>query len=155
MVRFDDAEQHFLQALQMNEQMTAWPYLAHVRYEYARMLLARDRAGDREKAEELIGKALSTAVELGMRSLETSALELREKLHPGHGKVQGHPGGLTDREVEVLDLMASGKSNCDIAALLTMSINTVVRHVSNIFDKTGATNRVEAATYATRLGMGS
>jgi DNA-binding NarL/FixJ family response regulator len=58
--------------------------------------------------------------------------------------------GLSAREVEVLRLLASGRSNQQIAAELVISLNTVQRHVSNIFAKIGAGNRVEAATYAQR-----
>jgi predicted ATPase/DNA-binding NarL/FixJ family response regulator len=60
---------------------------------------------------------------------------------------------LSDREREVLRLVAVGKNNPEIAAALVISVNTVYRHVSNIFDKTGATNRVEAAAYAQRHGL--
>jgi DNA-binding NarL/FixJ family response regulator len=55
--------------------------------------------------------------------------------------------------VEVLRLIAAGKGNLDIAAELVISLNTVARHVSNIFSKIGAANRAEAATYAYRHGL--
>jgi len=58
--------------------------------------------------------------------------------------------GLTDREKEVLRLVALGKSNTEIAKELYISINTVTRHVTNIFLKTDTKNRVEAAVYAVR-----
>jgi DNA-binding CsgD family transcriptional regulator/pimeloyl-ACP methyl ester carboxylesterase len=57
-------------------------------------------------------------------------------------------GGLSAREVEVLRLLAAGRSNQQIADELVISLNTVRRHVSNIFDKTGAANRAQAAAYA-------
>jgi NarL family two-component system response regulator LiaR len=63
------------------------------------------------------------------------------------------PDRLSVREVEVLRLLAAGKSNREIAAALVLSPNTVYRHVSSIFDKTGATNRTEAALYAHRHGL--
>jgi DNA-binding CsgD family transcriptional regulator len=58
------------------------------------------------------------------------------------------PDGLSQREVEVLRLIAAGKSNPQIADELVISINTVQRHVSNILGKTGLANRTEAAGYA-------
>jgi DNA-binding NarL/FixJ family response regulator len=61
--------------------------------------------------------------------------------------------GLSAREVEVLRLIAAGKSNPQIADELVLSINTVQRHVSNILAKTGLSNRTEAASYATRHGL--
>ena len=64
-----------------------------------------------------------------------------------------YPSGLTEREVEVLRLIAAGKSNQETADLLFISFNTVARHVSNIFSKTGCSNRAEAASYANQHGL--
>jgi ATP/maltotriose-dependent transcriptional regulator MalT len=58
------------------------------------------------------------------------------------------PDGLTAREVEVLRLVASGRSNAAIAAELFLSEKTVARHLSNIFTKIGVTSRTAAAAYA-------
>ena len=63
------------------------------------------------------------------------------------------PGGLSLREVEVLRLVAAGKSNQQIADELVISRNTVRRHVSNVFDKTGVANRAEAGMYARDHGL--
>lgn len=57
---------------------------------------------------------------------------------------------LSDREMEVLALVAEGKSNGEIALDLSLSENTVRNHVSTILSKLGLTNRIEAATYAVR-----
>ena len=57
---------------------------------------------------------------------------------------------LTARETEVLRLVTQGKNNSEIAQALFISLNTVTRHMTNVFTKTGTTNRVEAAVYATR-----
>ncbi len=62
----------------------------------------------------------------------------------------GYLHGLTEREREVLQLVALGKNNPEIAAELFISINTVTRHLTNIFTKTSTRNRVEAAVYAAR-----
>jgi DNA-binding NarL/FixJ family response regulator len=66
------------------------------------------------------------------------------------GTLQEEAGGspLSEREQEVLRLLASGCSNQEIADELVISLNTVRRHVSNIFDKTGAVNRAQATAYA-------
>jgi DNA-binding CsgD family transcriptional regulator len=67
------------------------------------------------------------------------------------GELQGRgslPGGLSEREAEVLRLVAAGKSNRDIAELLFISERTVHRHLSNIFTKVGVTSRTAAAAYA-------
>jgi pimeloyl-ACP methyl ester carboxylesterase len=60
---------------------------------------------------------------------------------------------LTEREVQVLRLVARGRSNRQIADELTISANTVDRHVSNILTKIGASNRAEAASFAVRQGL--
>ena len=58
------------------------------------------------------------------------------------------PGGLTARELEVLRLVATGKTNRSIAADLFLSEKTVARHVSNIFTKLGLSSRAAATAYA-------
>jgi len=57
---------------------------------------------------------------------------------------------LTERELEVLALIAEGKTNAEIAEALTLSERTVRNHVSVILEKLGVSNRIEAATYAVR-----
>ena len=64
-----------------------------------------------------------------------------------------YPDGLTGREVEVLRLLAQGASNAAIAGELVISPATVARHVSNILNKTGLSNRTELATYAASHGL--
>ena len=58
------------------------------------------------------------------------------------------PAGLTDREVEVLRLVAAGRTNKEIAAELYLSAKTVSRHLSNIFTKIGVTSRSAATAFA-------
>ena len=60
------------------------------------------------------------------------------------------PHALTHRDREVLTLIALGRNNSEIAGELYISINTVTRHVTNIFTKTSTKNRVEAAVYAAK-----
>jgi pimeloyl-ACP methyl ester carboxylesterase/DNA-binding CsgD family transcriptional regulator len=63
------------------------------------------------------------------------------------------PASLSGREVEVLQLLALGKTNQQIADELVLSLFTVNRHVSNIYSKTGVANRAEAASFANRHGL--
>jgi DNA-binding CsgD family transcriptional regulator len=63
------------------------------------------------------------------------------------------PFGLTDREREVLRLLADGRSNGQIATALFISPKTASVHVSNILAKLGVSGRVEAAGVAHRLGL--
>ncbi len=60
---------------------------------------------------------------------------------------------LSARELEVLSLIAQGKSNQEIAEQLYLVLNTVKRHTSNIYDKLDAKKRTEAIAKARRLGL--
>lgn len=63
------------------------------------------------------------------------------------------PLGLTGREVELLALLATGKTNREIAGELHISEKTVARHLSNIFDKLGVSSRTAATAYALKHGL--
>lgn len=60
---------------------------------------------------------------------------------------------LSDRELDILKLVATGASNKEIAQKLFISSNTVKVHLRNIFSKINATSRTEAAMYAVRIGL--
>jgi DNA-binding NarL/FixJ family response regulator len=58
------------------------------------------------------------------------------------------PGGVTEREMEVLVLVAAGRTNREIATALVISDHTVRRHLQNIFAKLGVSSRAAATAYA-------
>jgi DNA-binding CsgD family transcriptional regulator len=62
------------------------------------------------------------------------------------------PASLSDREMEILDLVASGLTNNDIAKQLEISKRTVDNHISNILTKTKTENRVELLRWALQWG---
>jgi len=66
---------------------------------------------------------------------------------------RGNPGLLTERELEVLRLVAVGKSNREIAERLFLSPKTAGHHVSSILAKLGVPTRAEAADAALQLGL--
>ncbi len=131
----------------------ALPYLRKARqlwaqarspYEGARVRLVTGRAltavGDVESARKEFEAACATFRELGATP---AADEAERLLCPAD-----HPAGLTGREVEVLRLVASGRSNTQIAGALVLSEKTVARHLSNIFAKLDVGSRTAAAAYA-------
>jgi two-component system, NarL family, response regulator LiaR len=65
------------------------------------------------------------------------------------------PEALTERETEVLRLLAQGKANKEIARSLSISEKTVKVHVSNILSKLGVQSRTQATLYAIRVGLAS
>ncbi|HSU35609.1 MAG TPA: LuxR C-terminal-related transcriptional regulator, partial [Propionibacteriaceae bacterium] len=95
--------------------------------------------GDEDSAIAELTAARRTFTTLGA---EPSLRELK-RLLPGE-----LPAGLTAREVEVLRLVAIGKSNPAIATELVLSEKTVARHLSNIFGKIDVSSRTAAAAYA-------
>jgi DNA-binding NarL/FixJ family response regulator len=61
--------------------------------------------------------------------------------------------GLTARELEILRVLATGKSNHEIATALVISDHTVRRHIQNIFAKLGVSSRAAATAFAFRNGL--
>ena len=152
MGNLDDAAAHFDDALAFCRKAGYRPELAWACYDYANMLVGAKHPSTGH-ASPLLDEALAISTELGMRPLMEKVIALREKADSQPDKASVYPDGLTRREVEVLRLVAAGRSNPEIAQELFISINTVVRHLSNIFSKTGTTNRVAAATYANSRGL--
>jgi len=76
---------------------------------------------------------------------------------PGRPARDSVPSGivdpLTSRELEVLQMLAAGKSNQAIAGQLVVTLDTVKKHVSHVLGKLGAANRTEAVTRARELGL--
>jgi DNA-binding CsgD family transcriptional regulator len=147
-----EAERHFDAALTMNSRIGAHAPFAHTKHDYAAMLLARGAAGDRQRAAALLQDSLDSARQLGMRGLEERAAA-RIAQSSGTPAATDTNDDLTSREIEVLRLLAIGRSNADIALVLAISLNTVATHVRNILAKTGCANRTEAAGYAMRHGL--
>jgi LuxR family transcriptional regulator, maltose regulon positive regulatory protein len=72
---------------------------------------------------------------------------------PGAVMVPGLVEALSARELEVLALLATGKSNRAIAEELVVTLDTVKRHVTNLFNKLGVASRVQAVARARELGL--
>jgi len=128
-----------------------------------RLAEALVEAGRRDEAAAVWRAARDTAS--GLRAAPLGAalddLARRARLDQGNGNRDGHGNGsggssplaaLTDREREVLRLIAKGMSNRDIGTELFISPKTASVHVSNILGKLGAASRTEAAAIAYREG---
>jgi DNA-binding CsgD family transcriptional regulator len=120
-------------------------------------------AGRREEATETWRAAAATAAQLGAAPLSAALEALALRGHLSTGPARGGPAAprdrayltaaLTDREREVLRLLARGMSNRKIGEELFISPKTASVHVSNIFAKLAVTNRTEAAVIAQREGI--
>jgi len=114
------------------------------------------------RAQAVVGRALralgdeeSATAELEGAARALAALGAKPAAHEVERLLTSRPlpGGLTAREAEVLRLVASGRSNPEIAAALFLSEKTVARHLSNIFGKLDVPSRTAAAAYAFDHGL--
>jgi DNA-binding CsgD family transcriptional regulator/tetratricopeptide (TPR) repeat protein len=140
-----DAEQHFARARDLAEHAESSPWLAHALFRYGSF---RRRQG--ESDDGMLDEARRIAESLSMARL----LELVDAADAvTRERASRLPDDLTPREVEVLRLIAAGRSNKDIATALFISLNTVATHVRSILNKTHTANRTEAAAYAMQQGL--
>ena len=147
---WDNAEAHFDEAARLNEQ---WGYRLHVantRYAWGEMLLKWGRAEDRERAYELLEQARALADEIGSVRMQ----RLVDELLPQQPVSRiAYPSGLTQREVEVLRLVARGMTDAEIAEELFISPRTVSQHLRNAYNKLGVNNRAEATRVVVEQGI--
>lgn len=106
--------------------------------------------------EDSAAEELTAAVRALAQGLSTAPGDMLAELFYNSGQLEGVPQAseraeelLTDREIEVLELLALGLANKQIANTLQISVHTVKFHVSSIYTKLDATNRTEAV----RLGL--
>ena len=143
--------------------------VAYARFRRAEALLVKDRT--KTMPTELLRAAHATCASLNaapmIASIESLARRARIDLtaansapdepvpSPATAPARDRRGdlGLSARELEVLALVADGRTNGEIARALFISTKTASSHVTHILDKLGATNRVEAAVIAERAGL--
>jgi len=122
-----------------------------------RLAEALAEAGRRDEAAEQWRQAAQTADRLEARPLRRALDDLARRARIGtvpDDQAQGAVlASLTSREREVLRLIAAGRSNREIAAVLYIAPKTASVHVSNILGKLGAASRTEAAAIAHREGL--
>jgi DNA-binding NarL/FixJ family response regulator len=101
--------------------------------------------GDRDAAASELARARDAFARLG------AAPDVARVDAVGGTAPERH--GLTVRELEVLQLVAAGRSNREIAATLVISEHTVARHLQNIFAKLGVSSRTAATAFAFAHGL--
>lgn len=131
-----EADRCFAAALEMDRSMRSAVHVGETLAYHAAFSAATGRLN---RARDLAAQARELAEPIG----HVRVLRLLDKLAG-----PATPGGLTDREIEVLRLLADGLSNQEIGARLHISTNTAANHIRSILMKTGAANRTQAAMYA-------
>jgi DNA-binding CsgD family transcriptional regulator/tetratricopeptide (TPR) repeat protein len=160
--RRDEANGHFEAAIEFAQRMGARPWVAHAQYDYAAMLADQPLPADRDRAVDLLARALETCEATGMTLLAERVTGLlaalgarpRRRRNGAAATPPGAPKGsvLTPREREVAALVAEGLSNRQIGERLYVSERTAETHVQNILAKLGFTSRTQVAGWAMREG---
>jgi len=146
----DLALRHHNDAVLKNRAMESSPLIARAKYEHGVLLPQSSDSGDRERGRLLLESSSEIAKQVGMASLVTRIASVVDE---SDSKPPPYPAGLTQREVEVFQLIANGVSNRVISEKLFITQNTVANHVKSILDKTQSANRTEAAAFTIRTGL--
>ena len=131
-------------------------YLYEIARTRWRLAEALAEAGRRDEAADQWRQAAQTADKLRARPLRRALDDLARRARIGTAEQRGDGAvlvALTNREREVLRLIAAGRSNREIASVLYIAPKTASVHVSNILGKLGAASRTEAAAIAHREGL--
>ena len=143
------ADLHFERALAMDRRMGAVTHQAETLAAWSRHRARVSGTTAGPSAAGLADEAGALARRIGhwavLRDLDT--VPAPDAVHPPL------PNGLTEREVDVLRLVAEGLSNREIGERLFLSANTAANHVRSILSKTAAPNRTKAAIFATEHGL--
>ncbi len=152
--RANEAERHFQEAIAVTAESGARLEAGRVCLDYAKLMSAGG-AARRDEARDLLSRAREVFEDKGALTLSEQAAQLGETIKAAPVKVAApvYPDRLSEREVEVLKLVARGQTNQQIADRLVLSTKTVARHMSNIFAKIRVDNRSAATAYAFERGL--
>ncbi len=149
--RTEEADLAFARASSELEASGQTPLRAICDYERAAWMTERSRP-DLQLAASLAAAAAANFERLEMAfwrdRATTLMLEIERRMGPAT-----HPAGLTDREMEVLQLAVQGHSDKEISDLLFISPRTVNAHMRNMFAKTNSANRTELSVWAVGQGL--
>lgn len=129
---------------------------------YVKRALADGAAGYllKDATPEDLAQAINVAMSGSGNVLSPRVIQNLFEEHEAAGRDNGSPNGrrgeysLTQREHDILALLAEGRSNREIAQRLYLSEKTVKAHLAAIFRKLGVTNRTQAAMMAVQMGVG-
>jgi DNA-binding CsgD family transcriptional regulator len=145
-----EARSYYEKAVSVCERIGFRPEAALTRLQLADLLLKHypeERAAALAHIDFVIGESEAMGMEPALRH----ALRLRGRRRPPREpQTPAYPDGLSEREVEVLRLIARGHSNKQIADDLVLSIRTVERHIANLYTKAGVRTKAQATAYAHR-----
>jgi ATP/maltotriose-dependent transcriptional regulator MalT len=151
---FPMAGQTFEEAWQLMDenQIGRIPAAGVVYLEQAALLLEQNKHADASSALDL---AVEVAQHSGLWNFREQCAALRARLTTVPAAIDQSTliEPLTDRELEVLALLADGCSNQDIAAELVISLSTVKKHTSSVLAKLNAASRTQAVARARELGL--
>jgi DNA-binding CsgD family transcriptional regulator len=143
--RFDDAVTHLATSLTLADACAAAFERALTLLALAALHAATDT---RAEARACLDEVRTICTPLGAQPTLAKTAALAARLATLKAAPHASPAGLSAREVEVLRLVAAGRTNAEIAAALSISKHTVIHHVTHILAKTQSDNRVAAAAYA-------
>jgi len=152
---FDQAARHLLEAANWCRKYEDQPVLAWTYADYGDVVRDPRSVGSDAEALHAYRSSLAIARRLGMGPLVDRVQKALRELASRNSNLLsprlGNP--LTAREIEILTLVAKGRTNREIARELSLSDHTVSNHIRHIFRKTGAANRIEAVQYAESEGL--
>jgi predicted ATPase/class 3 adenylate cyclase/DNA-binding CsgD family transcriptional regulator len=153
MMRFNEALDHLEEAVGIVDSIQHGSLRWKIRLTMA-AVLARIGKSPEEiigQARSIVDKTIHTLSDFPLQEIFLSSHWIKQleqlEQHPLAEK-QTYPAGLTQREVEVLKLVAMGATNQQVAQALFISIRTVNTHMTNILNKTGCENRTAASKFA-------
>lgn len=146
--RWTDADRHLQASLELADACEA-------PFERALTLLAlaelREATGAQQQAKPLLDEVIAICTPLDARPTLSRAAELSSRL--AAPTPTRHPARLSDREAEVLRLVAKGMTNAEIADALSISPRTVQQHLTNLYAKLDVTSRAGATRFAVEHGL--
>jgi DNA-binding CsgD family transcriptional regulator len=158
--RFDEALKHLEKAIGIVDGIQHGSLRWKIRLNLATTLKKVGESPEEvvRQARELIDQTINSLASSPLQEVFLSSRwikqleELEQSLAP---EKLAYPAGLTQREVEVLRLVAGGATNQQVAKALHISIHTVNTHLTNILTKTGCENRTAASAFAIQHNLAS